>query len=184
VPTTLAAKVPALAWLGSAATLARIEDFGDSVVYRTERLRQDWSAYGPVEILDNGASRAAWEAVRDALPLTGKTGTIWRVSVRPSAGPAVARAVEAAFGARWFMDWGGGLLWIAGPEEEAAHEAVMTAAKASRGTWTLMRAPEAMRASVPVVPPEVPALAHITRAVKAAFDPAGILNPGRIYAGL
>jgi FAD/FMN-containing dehydrogenase len=27
-------------------------------------------------------------------------------------------------------------------------------------------------------------LAHITRQVKAAMDPAGILNPGRLYAGL
>jgi len=34
------------------------------------------------------------------------------------------------------------------------------------------------------VPPEIAALAAITRRVKAAMDPAGILNPGRIYAGL
>jgi glycolate oxidase FAD binding subunit len=34
-----------------------------------------------------------------------------------------------------------------------------------------------------VVPPEAPALAALTRRVKAAMDPAGILNPGRIYGG-
>jgi glycolate oxidase FAD binding subunit len=34
------------------------------------------------------------------------------------------------------------------------------------------------------VPPEPPALSAITRRVKAAFDPAGILNPGRIFAGV
>jgi FAD/FMN-containing dehydrogenase len=28
------------------------------------------------------------------------------------------------------------------------------------------------------------ALAAITRRVKGALDPAGILNPGRLYAGL
>jgi glycolate oxidase FAD binding subunit len=47
-----------------------------------------------------------------------------------------------------------------------------------------MRAPEPMRASIAVVPPEPAALARITRAVKAAFDPKGILNPGRMYAGI
>jgi glycolate dehydrogenase FAD-binding subunit len=35
-----------------------------------------------------------------------------------------------------------------------------------------------------VVPDEAVPLARITRQVKAAMDPAGILNPGRIYAGL
>jgi glycolate oxidase FAD binding subunit len=34
------------------------------------------------------------------------------------------------------------------------------------------------------VPAEPPALSAITRRVKAAMDPAGILNPGRIFAGV
>ena len=29
-----------------------------------------------------------------------------------------------------------------------------------------------------------PPLARITREVKAAMDPAGIFNPGRLYAGV
>ena len=48
----------------------------------------------------------------------------------------------------------------------------------------LLRAPEPLRAVVDVIPPEAPALGHITRRVKAAMDPKGILNPGRMYAGL
>ena len=58
------------------------------------------------------------------------------------------------------------------------------AARAGGGTWTVLRAPEGMRAAVHVVPPEVAAMAAITRRVKAAMDPAGILTPGRLYAGL
>ena len=46
-----------------------------------------------------------------------------------------------------------------------------------------MRAPDAFRGSVRVVPDEAPPLAQIRQEVKAAMDPAGILNPGRIYAG-
>jgi glycolate oxidase FAD binding subunit len=95
----------------------------------------------------------------------------------------VLRAIEAS-GGRGFLDWGGGLVWIAAPAEEASHRAVCEAARATRGTWTLLRAPLALRASLDVVPPEQPALARITRGVKAALDPKFILNPGRMYAGL
>jgi glycolate oxidase FAD binding subunit len=41
-----------------------------------------------------------------------------------------------------------------------------------------------LRGAVRVVPDEVASLARITREVKAAMDPAGVLNPGRLYAGL
>ena len=116
------------------------------------------------------------------VPLVSEAGAVWRVSVRPSAGPAVAEAVARAFDAAWFMDWGGGLLWIAGPATEEAHAAVVQAA--GGGAWTLMRAPEVLRAAVAVVPPEPAPLARIARNVKAAFDPKGILNPGRMVAGL
>jgi glycolate oxidase FAD binding subunit len=183
LPPAMAARVPSLAWLGSSVTLARIEDFSASVAYRAGRLRTDLAEFGAAEMLDDGASRAAWTAVRDALPLAPEPGAVWRVSVRPSAGPAVARAAEA-MGAAWFMDWGGGLVWIAAPATEAMHVQVEQAARASGGTWMLLRAPESLRAAVDVIPAEAPALAAITRRVKAAFDPKGILNPGRLYAGL
>jgi glycolate oxidase FAD binding subunit len=181
LPAEAAAKIPALAWLNGPLTLARIEDFTQSVAYRTDKLRADLAGFGMAEVLDDAASVAVWQAVRDASPLHGHDGAIWRVSVRPSAGPGV---VGGLAGMSWFMDWGGGLLWIAGPATTQAHEAVVAAARAGGGTWMLFRAPEALRAVVSVIPEEVPALARITQAVKAAFDPKGILNPGRKYAGV
>ena len=48
----------------------------------------------------------------------------------------------------------------------------------------VLRAPDGMRASVDVIPPEPPVLAGITKRVKAAMDPHFVLNPGRMYAGL
>ncbi len=108
---------------------------------------------------------------------------MWRVSVRPSAAPAVAAAM-AAIGARCLFDWGGGLVWIADPATEATHRAVVAAAAASRGTFLLFRAPEPLRAAVAVVPEEPPTLAAIGARVKAALDPAGVPNQGRIRAGL
>ncbi len=183
LPAEAAARVPALSGLGQSVALIRIEDFARSVSYRTERLQQAIGMPGAA-LLDDATSRDVWRAVRDVRPLSLEPGdAVWRVSVRPSAGPAMLRAAQAA-GARGYLDWGGGLLWLAGSASVATHEAMMAAVRAAAGVWTLMRAPEPLRAAVPVVSPEPEPLARITRRVKAALDPRGVLNPGRIYAGL
>ncbi len=179
LPAEAAARLPEPIAAGRSVTLIRIEDFATSVAYRTEKLRGELSAG---EILDDTASRTLWRAVRDvrALPTANGDG-IWRVSVRPSAGPGVLRAVEGATG---YLDWGGGLVWLAGPANETTHRAIEAAARAAAGTWTLMHAPDSLRNAVDVVPPESAPLAAISRRVKGAMDPRGILNPGRIYSGL
>ena len=170
---------------GRPVALLRIEDFAASVAYRLGRLRADLPGGDEAVPLADAASRAVWQAVRDAVPLGAAPGdAVWRVSVRPTAGPEVAEAVRAAFGAKLLLDWGGGLVWIAGPATPEAHEAVMAAAAAAGGHFTLFRAPEPLRAAVPVIPEEPAALAAIGRRVKAAMDPAGVLNPGRMRAGL
>lgn len=164
--------------------ILRIEDLAHSTEYRLGRLTAEMARFAAPVRLDHEASLAAWAAIRDARPLRADRGdAVWRVSVRPSRGPAVLDAAEAA-GLRGFLDWGGGLAWLAGPPSEVAHAAVSRAAMASGGAWTLLRAPDALRAAVAVLPPEVAALAAITRRVKAAMDPGGVLNPGRMVAGL
>jgi glycolate oxidase FAD binding subunit len=184
LPAEAAARVPALAGLGRSVALVRIEDFAASVAYRTAKLRNDLN-YASAELLDEATSRTVWRAVRDLAPLpVSVADAVWRVSVRPSAGPVVLQSVSDACGARGFLDWGGGLVWLAGPATTVAHAAVVAAAKAGGGAWTLMRAPEPLRAAVDVIPPEPEPLARITRRVKAALDPQSILNPGRMYAGL
>jgi len=135
------------------------------------------------DLLDDVTSRDLWRHVGNAVPLEANGGAVWRVSVRPSRGPGVLAALEAAFGARCFLDWGGGLVWIAGPATEEAHAAVEAAAGAAGGNWMLVRAPDALRVAVAVVPDEAEALARIGARVKVALDPRGILNPGRIRAG-
>jgi glycolate oxidase FAD binding subunit len=177
---------PAAAALGEAAplTLMRLEDFAASVGYRAGRLRQDLAAFGDAEIWPAARSQPAWAAIRDARVLTPPAEhAIWRISVRPSRGPAVLHAATQE-GATGYLDWGGGLVMLSGPATEALHATITSAASAAGGVWTVLRAPAAWRSAAHVVPPEALPLAAITRRIKAAFDPSGILNPGRIYAGL
>ena len=182
----LPAEAAARAGLGEAgATLLRIEEFADFIPYRTGRLGEALAAYGSCEVIDHAASLTLWRAVRDAVPLgAAPDDAVWRVSVRPSAGPGVVAALARAFDAKLFMDWGGGLIWAAGPADEAAHAAVATAAREAGGTFWLMRADAGFRAAVAGLPEESAALAGLTRRIKAAFDPQGILNPGRVFAGV
>ena len=176
--------VSAAAWLpalegGRSAALLRIEDFANSVTYRIDRLRDLLG--GSADVLDAAGSRTLWRAVGDAAVLKPQSNdAVWRVSVRPSAGPGVL----AACGLNGFLDWGGGLVWLAGPADATTHALVEAAARAAGGTWTLMRGPDSLRGNVRVVPDEPAPLARITRRVKEALDPHGVLNPGRIYAGL
>ena len=80
--------------------------------------------------------------------------------------------------------WCGGLVWLSLETAEAGPDGgaglVRAALAQAGGHATLIRAPEALRAVVPVFEPMEPALAALTRRVKAGFDPRGILNPGRM----
>jgi len=184
LPAAAAARVPELGAMGQGVALARIENFASSVAYRAGRLAAELNRFGQPRLVEDDVSRAIWRAVRDAVPLTaGEEEAVWRVSVRPSAAPRLVRVLAAA-DASWFLDWGGGLLWIAAPAEASSYEAICAAVMAAGGTWILLRAPEALRAGLDVLPPPSPVLARLTRRVKSAFDPHGILNPGRMYAGV
>ena len=60
----------------------------------------------------------------------------------------------------------------------------MRKALGGNGHATLIRAPAAIRAAVPVFEPQDAGLAALNRRVKESFDPKGVLGPGRMYAGV
>ena len=160
----------------------RLEDFSSFVAYRMGRLCEMLAAFGEHRVLGAEETAALWAALRDGVPLQARPDeAVWRVSVKPTEGPRVLAALRGS-GLRGYLDWGGGLVWLAGAANEAVHTAVMAAA--GSGTFTLLRAPDALRAAVPVMPEEPAPLAALSRRVKAALDPKGILNPGRMRAGL
>ena len=67
---------------------------------------------------------------------------------------------------------------------EAGAATIRRAASSTGGHATLVRATAATRAAVDVFEPQQGALAGVTRRVKESFDPKGVLNPGRMWAGV
>ena len=171
---------------GTGLALLRVEGPPASVVHRAGKIADALRDMAAPEIIEDSASLALWREIRDVAPFVGETGrAVWRLSVPPADGPATAERIAAAVAdARFFMDWGGGLLWVSVPEgTDACHAAVRGALPAAGGHATLIRAGGGVRAHVPVFQPAEPGVAALTRRLKANFDPHGILNPGRMEGG-
>ncbi len=166
-------------------TALRIEGPGPSAAARCAALRELLVPFGDTEELHGHNSGILWREVRDVADLLPDAGAcIWRLSVPPASGAVVTEALIAGTGAEAFMDWGGGLIWLSlAPGLDADAGTVRAAIAECGGHATLMRAPEAMRAAVPVFQPEDAITEQIAAQLKGVFDPAWIFNPGRMKAG-
>lgn len=156
-------------------TLLRLEGFRPSVDARFERLARDLGAFGKAERIDGEESRRMWDAVR-TLSFLPADGALWRMSVPAADGARMlAGLVDAAIA--WLIDWGGARLWLAIPDSGDANASrVRAAAGASGGHAVLLRASDDVRAAAGTSPRD-PVAERLATRIKAAFDPAGILNP-------
>lgn len=169
---------------GGAVTALRIEGTPASVAHRVQEVAKMLAAFGATEELDRAKSLKLWQEIRDVTPFCTGERAVWRVSVAPNAGAAIGAAARA-LGGEVFYDWGGGLVWAAVPAVPEAAGALRAAvAAAGGGHATLIRGSESLRAAVSVFEPQDAATSRITKNIKAAFDPKGVLNPGRITADI
>ncbi len=111
-----------------------------------------------------------WRDLREQrLPFFTASPMLWRLSVPQSAGPMVK-------GTPQLIEWGGGVRWVAGPVNALD---VRSTLQRMGGHATLFRGGDG---TIGVFQPLQPTLMKIHRRLKDAFDPAGILNRGRMYA--
>lgn len=186
---TASSVVSYVADAGTSVTALRLEGPGPSVEHRTTVLRRELADLAETEELHSVNAAAFWAELRDVKPLVAHPDrAVWKISVPPASGAQVAARIAQGIDALFYFDWGGGLIWLALPASdalafEARHAAVRAELGDRGGHATLIRAPEEVRARVPVFQPQDAALAALTRRVKDGFDPKGILNPGRMFAG-
>ncbi len=165
-------------------TALRLEGVAPSVEARLKGLRELMADAGAaMQELGTLESRTFWREVRDVVPLkAAPDAMVWKISCPPTEGPAILARIKAQRPeAQAFYDWSGGLIWLAlPPSADADHTIVRGALGSTGGHATLIRAPESVRAMVPVFQPQPAALAALAARVKESFDPKGLFNPGRM----
>ncbi len=189
LPAAVAARIAETQSAGGAATAFRLEGVAPSVVQRKSVLQGLLSSFGPLGTLAASPSRALWRAIRDVTPFAaaGPVGghDLWRISTAPTRGVEIGRSLVEQADAEILYDWAGGLIWAALPASTDARAPLVRATvTACGGHATLIRAPASVRAAVEVFTPEAAVLAALTRRVRESFDPQGVLNAGRMWAGV
>ncbi|MEZ5873299.1 MAG: glycolate oxidase subunit GlcE [Hyphomicrobiales bacterium] len=165
-----------------AVTAIRVENFPASARYRASRLKQVLAAYNPVLELDSSRSKAFWHEIKTLKMFQGKQNPLWRVSTMPSCAAKLIGNLSRKMEIHTAYDWSGGLIWIETPPltDGGAVDIRRTLAEFG-GHATLIRAEGATRGGIDVFQPLDPPIAALSAKLKHAFDPLGILNPGRMY---
>ena len=152
-----------------AVTAIRLEGFEASVAARAETLAGALKRFGRIETLDAAHSREFWVQVREVEAFAGDPRPLWRLSLPPAAGWRGPHQLPGDA----LYDWAGGQVWLLTDEVSAKVRAV---ARDLGGHALCLRGASAFG-------PRVGALGALQDRVKAAFDPLGVLNPGRMEGG-
>ena len=185
LPDHVAALFPGLPG-AEASTVLRIEGFAPSVAHRKAALIELLKPFGMAATVAEKESRLLWRGIRDAQAFAtdrARHRPLWRISTAPTKGHQIVAQLTPA--AQSFYDWAGGLLWVAMPyADEPDAAAIRKAVQKVGGHATLIRAPAPVRAALDVFPPQDEGVAALNKRVKESFDPKGVLNPGRMWAGI
>jgi glycolate oxidase FAD binding subunit len=167
-------------------TALRLEGQQQGLGSRVERLKKELSPFGETYELDDGRSRLFWSDIRSLAFLSANyENPLWRIAVAPSKAPLIVRALSAFFPVSAAYEWAGGLIWLElPPSSDASVSEVRRVVAEFDVDSMLMRAPRQVRSAVEVFHPLPLAKMNLVRGLKKAFDPIGILNPGRMYAGV
>jgi glycolate oxidase FAD binding subunit len=121
------------------------------------------------DLMDASGAASLWHGVREQThPYFAGDEPLWRVTLPPLAPPLAA-------GRPTLLEWNGQQRWYRGGAP------LFEAAAAAGGHATLFRHGAA---GTGAFAPLTPALLELHGGLKRVFDPAGVLNPGRLYAVL
>ena len=164
------ANFPALGDVGQGAALIRFEAAEKPL---SEKLAAARLLVGAGEEFEQG--EAVFSSIGEGALFQNMDLEVWRLTLPPTEAARIATALNAPL---WLGDWAGGLLWVGAPAQDAPRIRVLTVE--AGGHAMLLKAPAERRAALGVYAPQPPALAALSAAVRAAFDPLGLFNPGRL----
>jgi len=125
------------------------------------------------EVMGTEAASTYWRELRDHSATFFAADTpLWRLSL-------ASTTPRLALPGATLIEWGGSLRWLRSTASAATIRDAM-AVGGSGAHATLFRGPERARAEG-AFQPLPPLLLDLHRRLKQRFDPAGILNPGRMY---
>lgn len=144
------------------------------------------------------ASLNFWATVNNlsvfSAPAANINAPLWRIlTPRSKAANLALRLAAECEDSTYFIDWGGGLIWLSHDILSGETELENFIKKAGQirnicleneAEAILIRASAEARSQIPFMPPLSATLAALNARIKNAFDPKAILNPGRIYFGI
>lgn len=143
--------------------LIRLEGSADGVAARVQELKR---SLAPGAVEQDGD---AFESLRTFADFNGAK-TLWRLVIPPA---NAAKALATINPKSWAADWAGGVLWL---ETETNLHRI---ARQLEGHATLFKG-----GGDDIFTPLDAATAALTQRIKTSFDPARILNPGRMHKDL
>jgi glycolate oxidase FAD binding subunit len=174
------------AWAGEPLPLSASAWWNDALVLRLAGARAAVEAAARQlggEVIEPALAAAFWQGLRDqqdeffvsARTAVDGGAALWRLGLPPTAAPITLPGEQ-------LVEWGGAQRWLCTP---AAAAAVRDAAAATGGHATLFRArADHAACSAGAFHPLSAPLARFHAALKKAFDPDRVFNPGRLYPDL
>jgi glycolate oxidase FAD binding subunit len=124
------------------------------------------------ERVESAQAERFWIGMREHTdPFFAGAGPLWRLSAKSTTPPLPLPGQQ-------LIEWGGALRWL---KSSGDVRTIRDAAARAGGHATLFRDGDK---TAGVFHPLPPALMKLHRNLKQAFDPSGVLNPGRLYPGL
>ena len=178
-------KVGKIAEKRSCITAIRIEGPRTSVESRCKSLRSLFGKFGTTSELHTKNSNHLWREIRDVtlFPCDEDT-SIWRLSVPPASSAGVVKKIYKTMSGEIFYDWGGGQIWLTLNNCDYAISCqIFKIASAVGGEATLVRKKFKYKLENDTFMRQSSSIVQLARQVKKAFDPMGVLNPGRMHEG-